>query len=1115
MTRHYHLSLDRLDRETREVAREAARQAGMTLDEWVASLIAERSGSPLQAASKLDADIDAVREKLAGRPRQGKRDIDELIAAASAESERRDREAAEKTAAALDSVARWIERAESRLDETARVTSEHHERTSTILGEALEVMTRRLDDIEVKVAEGQQPAMTAALKAVEAVDRLEQQIAIAAAERDQAQNAHIERALQGFEDRIAQIAQQVADNQPRPIARRGVDPADVVRSAVADIRSRQSELERASALSPRSRRVEMDRSGSRSQADILMSLKSDIADLAEQLGSLQSVGSGPAHLAVLRDEIVRVQDAMGSLATRDEVGALEQAMRDLGRQVSEARAPADVAEISQPIAAMQGEIARLAGSVEQDGPDRFAREIDALERKLDATAQTGVDGDVVAAMRNQLAQLSSQLSDLAEPRRIEKLATEVADLGRQVRDLAGRQLDAITDKLDTLIERGPAADLDGVTRELERLSNRMEGALLANGGSEPMEPILDRLDRLSESLRNPSSDTTLKPLEDMLRSLTDQLGQADRPGAGSESLDAVEKQIAALSSQLDRASGGDPALANLERTMNDLMAEVGSIRAGTPEIGALQREVADLKARQGASDQRMQETLAGLGTMIENLAGRLGVPAGREQNAQHLAAAESLDAAIRNARASDAGAGERAAAPMPREEVLLEPGSERPRLPATPSAQRTEAETGDVRANFIAAARRAAQAAASEAASTKRGGTSSAVAVGSTLEPGATLVARVRSSIDRRRRPILYALAAIVLALGAMELGKDLLSSPQETRTASTPAQVGSAPTVAAPAKPDVAAPTTTGEATPARVGTPAPAPDPALTPGTSGALGSERDEKTAAPTPTATPAQQVSTAPIVEPTVTASAAAPNPALGRIANMAAMGSEIPVSAPGGLRQAALAGDPAAVYDLATRAAEGRGIPRDLKLAAKLFEKAAAQGLAPAQYRIGGHYEKGLGVARDLGLAKSWYQRAAEKGNARAMHNLAVLLAEAGANGRPDYAEAATWFRRAAELGVRDSQFNLGVLLARGLGVQQNLAESYTWFSVAAGQGDEDAAKKRDEVGGRLAPADLASAKTRAEGWRAQTPSQASNEVALPAAGWGEAAPAKRPASGRV
>lgn len=1107
MTRSNPLSLDRLDRETREIAREAARKAGMTLDQWVASLIAERSSESSGEASKLDADIDAVRERLGGGGGRRPHEIEALVAAASAESERRDREAAEKTAAALDSVARWIERAESRLDETSRITSEHHERTSSILGEALEVMTRRLDDIERKVAHGQEPAMTAALKAVEAVDRLEQQIAIAAAERDQAQNAHIERALKGFEDRIAQIAEQIAAHQPRPIARRGVDPADVVRSAVADIRSRQSELERAVAPSLRPRRVDPDRPGSRSQADILLSLKSDIAGLADQLGSLQSVGTGSANLAVLRDEIGRVQDAIGSLATRDEVGALERAMHDLTRQVAEARVPGDVADITQPIAAMQGEIDRLAGSVGEDAPDRLARDIDALGRRLDATAASGEDADVVAVMRDQLAELSGQLADLAEPRRIEKLASEVAELGSQVRDLAGRQLGAITDKLDTLIERGPASDLDGVTRELERLSNRMEGALLANGRTEPMEPLLERLDRLSESLRTPSPGPELKPLEDMLRSLTDKLGQAERPGAGNDSLDAVEKQIAALSSQLDRASGADPAVANLERTMADLMAQMGSMRAGAPDVDALHREVAEIKARQGASDQRMQETLAGLGTMIEKLAARVGAPASAPAVRQGEAT-DSLEAAIRSARTTEPSSAERSSSPAQSEEVLLEPGSERPRRPAVP--ERAEAEPGDVRANFIAAARRAAQAAASEAAAAKKGSGTAAVAVGSSLEPGTTLVARVRSTIDRRRRPILYALAAIVLALGAVELGKGILTPAPATRTAASP-PVESAPTVSAPP--------TSGEAAtpsaPARVGTPAPARDPALPPGTSGALGAERDEKTAAPAPVEPAPQQVSKAAVVEPTTTASAAAPNPALGRIPNMAAIGGEIPTAAPAGLRQAALAGDPVAVYDLASRAAEGRGVPRDLKLAAKLFEKAAAQGLAPAQYRVGGHYEKGLGVTRDLGLAKTWYQRAAEKGNARAMHNLAVLLAEAGPTGRPDYTEAATWFRRAAEHGVRDSQFNLGVLLARGLGVQQNLADSYVWFSVAAAQGDEDAAKKRDEVGGRLAAADLEGAKARAEAWRVQTPAQAANEVPLPATGSGEAAPAKRPTSGRV
>ena len=66
-----------------------------------------------------------------------------------------------------------------------------------------------------------------------------------------------------------------------------------------------------------------------------------------------------------------------------------------------------------------------------------------------------------------------------------------------------------------------------------------------------------------------------------------------------------------------------------------------------------------------------------------------------------------------------------------------------------------------------------------------------------------------------------------------------------------------------------------------------------------------------------------------------------------------------------------------------------------------------------------------------------------------MHNLAVLYAQDGGTGKPDYAEALDWFRKAASYGVRDSQFNLGVLYGRGLGATQDLAESWMWFSVGA------------------------------------------------------------------
>jgi localization factor PodJL len=64
----------------------------------------------------------------------------------------------------------------------------------------------------------------------------------------------------------------------------------------------------------------------------------------------------------------------------------------------------------------------------------------------------------------------------------------------------------------------------------------------------------------------------------------------------------------------------------------------------------------------------------------------------------------------------------------------------------------------------------------------------------------------------------------------------------------------------------------------------------------------------------------------------------------------------------------------------------------------------------------------------------------------------------------------------------DSQYNLGILYARGIGVEHNFAEAYKWFSLAAKEGDKDAAKKRDEIGPHLDAQSLAAARSAVEQW---------------------------------
>jgi localization factor PodJL len=222
-------------------------------------------------------------------------------------------------------------------------------------------------------------------------------------------------------------------------------------------------------------------------------------------------------------------------------------------------------------------------------------------------------------------------------------------------------------------------------------------------------------------------------------------------------------------------------------------------------------------------------------------------------------------------------------------------------------------------------------------------------------------------------------------------------------------------------------------------------------------------------------------------------APAPEPALPELP--AAIGSQR-------LRDAAMAGDPAAAFEIGARYAEGTGGVQDMRTSVAWYERAANAGLAPAQYRLGSIYEKGLGVPKDLAKAQEWYRRAADAGNVKAMHNLAVLYAE-GAGGEPDLEKAAALFRQAAEHGVRDSQFNLAILHARGLGVPEDLIEAYKWFSIAASSGDEESAKRRDIIGAALPEGDLAKAQAAAAAFEPVPLISEGNEVPMPDGGWSD------------
>lgn len=198
-----------------------------------------------------------------------------------------------------------------------------------------------------------------------------------------------------------------------------------------------------------------------------------------------------------------------------------------------------------------------------------------------------------------------------------------------------------------------------------------------------------------------------------------------------------------------------------------------------------------------------------------------------------------------------------------------------------------------------------------------------------------------------------------------------------------------------------------------------------------------------------------------------------------------------------LLQSAEAGDARSQFLVGARYAEGNGVTKDERRAAGWFRRAGQQGLAVSQYRLGTMYERGRGVTKNATEAKAWYERAAKLGNRKSMHNLAVMSAE-GSSGPADYSRAVTWFKSAAELGLKDSQYNLAILLEKGLGTQQDLVEAYAWYAAAAGQGDGDAKVRMQALEKKLTPVSLASAKKLAAAFKPKPIKREANE--LPKAG---------------
>lgn len=668
-----------------------------------------------------------------------------------------------------------------------------------------------------------------------------------------------------------------------------------------------------------------------------------------------------------------------------------------------ARSSEAIDELVQEMRSLRGEMRKEIAAGTKAGQATMGHAFATLEASLAARDSSELIADGLAAMLTRMTTLEERgatneaLSDLNAD--LNRMRTVVSGLATQ-EDLS-RHMGSVTGRLDALLETS-AATVDrgafdaGVAGLSERLSS-IEALLTRLPETLGIERIEDRLKALAApsgpiALDALSVSVDLSSLEERLDEISGAILVLDRPEQGS---DRIEKRLDALSTQLD---GFMERLEEAEEERSLRHAE------------AFTQELKRLEALWQGSDERAAETEAQLLSILRNIADRLADLETETRQSGENAGGTVFDAEFATWQPAEDGQEDSLRATLDRH-------LKRRRADGAPQAQDAEGTTtadpdgatrygrdvsdfGSIlervrrheraaglgpstRADFIAAARRAAAAAAAEAEALHAGN-------GAGNGAGESPSGRTRTY----RKPMVMAAGAIMLALTALPISR--LQTNQSERPAEI-ADNGSART------PAVTQETTASIPRPLAAGQ---AIDDLTTGDLIGRLISHLPPAAAGPLPVP---------PAGDTTLSRAAIGGDAAAMAAIGAAAIDRGATAEGLSWLGQAARRGYAPAQYRLGSLYERGVGVNKDLSRARDWYLVAARAGNVRAMHNLAVIGISGLAGPADRGAAADWFRMAADRGMSDSQFNLAVLYAR-GAGLPRDPAQAYRWFSIAARGG---------------------------------------------------------------------------------------------------
>ncbi len=633
-------------RQTRLVAEEAARRAGMRLEEWLDQAVEQALETSARAQERAGGDdwpdierrLDGIsrRDRAASGPDRynlglrfdsdredaRERDGEDLLGSTIARFESRIARSEERAARAFESIARLIERSNAVRHDDLRARLEAARRPA--------------------VADRPSPREPAhALESVAGKPRLDLKDAV----------SQIAMRRQELEARGARNASAI----PRP--ERVELPANVKRGEAGPV---ASEDPSSTAVPPDDpHRVETPPAAAAS-APLVEDLKVLIGRLDEL--RLRREQAGPcvsaAEVDAMRVEIAAMTRSLADLAPRNAVVALEGAIRDLTERVAMLRENGHGESLLAPLDAVAAE---LRASLKAHDPREVAagleREIRAIGGKIDGLAESAIDPEKFERIRRQTEEVRNLLAAAAmRSAPVERLERQIGELADRVDRLAASpaphiesaQMAASLDDMRKEFERStPLEALSSIERRLEQIAERLDREISRPSGAvvdpRPFDDLASRIDGVRQSLEarvQPLVDANA--LEASLKELNARLEKTEGERDTGE-MQSLLKHIAArmdraIAPAVDSTVREDAETHAIEPLLTEIVAKLDAIGAPMFDRSAIE-EIADQVTRRLEHRSAGQVDAEVLTEQIANIHDRLDAltgPAGRSDSAQPL-----------------------------------------------------------------------------------------------------------------------------------------------------------------------------------------------------------------------------------------------------------------------------------------------------------------------------------------------------------------------------------------------------------------------------------------------------------------------------------------------